>query len=278
MGQRKLQKGAFPNQISLGSFTPHSTLIEVACFNTDLVATSIRERNLLPVRRDFQVLCHEMTHWLDFFGTVWGREYITAICNSYIAVEQDSERGFPSIMNLYDLDRRVLLPSYYKYSSKPAQPHGVRHPWSIEFSTGVEIGPYGELREDLPMFMIKFGENPSGKNFARQPVSIGALLEVRAIASEFSAAMLSTEVCKDRDAAKVERTMMSDEFIAMIYNHELIEYTSVMHMLSFQSGVKDFFLSARLASSLAYIALNLTDAGFKRISIPPSFKNFEKAN
>jgi hypothetical protein len=39
-----------------------------------------------------------MTHWLDFFGTMWGREYIGAICRGYRAVARGTENEFPKVI------------------------------------------------------------------------------------------------------------------------------------------------------------------------------------
>ena len=54
--------------------------------------------------------------------------------------------------------------------------HSVRQPWAIEFKTGVEIDPFGRSDARLPIFFATFGENPSGRVFARLPISVGALL------------------------------------------------------------------------------------------------------
>lgn len=276
--ERKLQQGMFPNQIALGSFTPHSTLVEVGCFHTDTVQQAMKAQNLMPVRQDIQVLCHEMTHWLDFFGTMWGREYIGAICRGYRAVARGTEDEFPKVIELFDQDRKVLSPAYYKFSNAPTQPHDMSRPWSLQYVTGVEIDPFGKLREDKPIFMTKFGENPSERVFARQPISIGSLLEVRAIASEIGAALSAINSNPDQDEALVEASLANREFNDLAYDHQLIEYNAAMHMLSLECGSKELFLSARLASALAFVALNLCDEHFAKIKVPESFNDFGKRN
>jgi hypothetical protein len=197
--QRQLQAATFPNQISDGSFTPHSTIVEVGCFQTQRVRDAVEEGNLMPARHDLQVLCHEMTHWFDFFGTVWGREYIGSICRAYRAFERGVETEFPNIINLFDKDRQVLSPTYYRFSNAPSAPHSKERPWTIDFVSGAEIDPDGSTREDKPIFMVRFGENPSRRTFARQPVSVGALLEVRAIAAEFGTAIAAIESVPKED-------------------------------------------------------------------------------
>src|SRR5580765_5952897 len=87
----RLHSRFFPNQINAGLFSPHSTIIEVAVFHSAAVGDAVERGDLLSVRRDIQVLGHELTHWLDFFGTIWGRQYIKQICTAYLAYRQRDE-------------------------------------------------------------------------------------------------------------------------------------------------------------------------------------------
>jgi hypothetical protein len=276
--QRKLQTNSFPNQISLGSFTPHSTLVEVSCFRTNMVSEAFKKGDLMPIRKDIQVLCHEMAHWFDFFGTIWGRNYIGDICRAYRGFERRVESEFPNIIKLFDQDRSVLSPDYYRYSKAPSVPHSKDRPWSIEYVTGTEIDVDGNTREDRPIFMAKYGENPSRKNFARQPISVGALLEVRAIAAEMGAAISAINSHAEKGARIVEMSEAGREFNDIAYGHELIEYNTAAHILSQQSGSMELFLSCRLASALAFIALNMTKVDFDSLKIPDAFNNFGDRN
>lgn len=91
-------------------------------------------------------------------------------------MERGSELEFANIIALFDQDRRVLSPAYYRFSNSPSVAHSVRQPWAIEFKTGVEIDPFGRSDARLPIFFATFGENPSRRVFARLPISVGALL------------------------------------------------------------------------------------------------------
>jgi hypothetical protein len=285
MAQRREQTACFPNQIAEGSFTPHTTIVEVGCFQTAEVETALVAGDLMPVRKDIQALCHEMTHWFDFFGTIWGRSYIGDICRAYRAqylsktdTPGRAETGFPDIVKLFDVDRAVLSPEYYRFSTAPSVTHTAAIPWTLDYTAGLEIGPDGNLREDKPIFMARFGENPSRKSFARQPLTVGALIEVRAIASEMGAAFAAINSHPEEGPRKVEKCLAEKEFEDLIYNHKLIEYTTAAHILSIQAGTKDFFLSARLASALAFIALNLKSSDFQKIRVPDAFVPWRKKN
>jgi hypothetical protein len=276
--QRLVQEANFPNQVSAGSFTPHSTIVEVGCFRTKAVQDALKAHDLMPVRKDIQVLCHEMTHWFDFFGTVWGRNYIGAICRGYRALERRTETEFPNILNLFDQDRRVLSPEYYRFTRAPSATHTKARPWAIDYVAGAEIDPDGRTREDMPIFMARFGENPSRLNFARQPVSVGALLEVRAIASEVGAAIAAVNSHPNPDDRLVEMHIVNREFNDLAYDHDLIEYNTAAHILSIQSGSQELFLSCRLAAALAFVALNMKGSDFEKLKVPEAFAEFGKRN
>lgn len=278
MEQRKQQTSFFPNQIAMGSFAPHSTLVEVGCFRTADVRDALARQDLMHVRKDIQVLCHEMTHWFDFFGTLWGREYIGDICRAYRAFDRGTEAEFPKIVRLFDVDRSVLSPTYYRFTNAPTVAHTAARPWSIDYVTGAEIDPDGAIREDRPILMARFGENPSRRTFARQPLSVGALLEVRAIASEVEAAINAINTHREEGPRMVEMSLANKEFNDLAYDHELIEYNTAAHILSVQAGTQEMFLTARLAAALAYIALNLKPSHFQRIKIPAAFSPFGNRN
>lgn len=200
------------------------------------------------------------------------------ICQGYRAFQRGEEEGFPKIIELFDQDRRVLSPAYYKFSRAPSTPHNSSRPWSIDFVSGAEIDTNGITRESKPIFMAKFGESPSRITFARQPISVGALLEVRAIASEIEAAVSAILTSPDEDLNKAEMHIANTEFNALAYDHSLLEYNAAAHIVSVQSGSKDLFLSCRLASALAFLALNMSRDDFEKIKVPKSFSDFGNRN
>lgn len=279
--QRELQKNMFPNQ-DAGSFTPKSTIIRVNCFHTQEVSDALKSGILLPVRIDLQTLCHEMTHWFDFFGTIWGRDYIEMICRGYRSIEREPkpgvEEGFPDIIKLFDETRRNLLPEYYRYTRAPSVQHDKTKPWTIDFSAAYEIDPYGYLCEDKPIFMVKYGENPSRRNFARQPMFIGALIEARAIAAEINVAYEAIRTHPDIGVRTIEMNEAGREFERLAYDHNRIEYNTAAHLLSSQSGSGEIIVSFQLTAALAFIALNLSKEDFEKLKEPEDFKLFGDRN
>ncbi|MEH6629604.1 MAG: hypothetical protein V7776_02180 [Halopseudomonas aestusnigri] len=271
-------KSSFPDDSVLGRFSPHTSIVEVNVFDTKKVNTCIKDGNHMPARQDLSTLSHEMTHWLDFFGTIWGRGYIRKICNAYVAVSREKEDGFRELVELHDYDRHVLAPAYYKYVFEPSFVHDTKTPWTIDYSAGFEFDPYGNLNTERPLFFCKFGDNPTRKNFARQPMSIGTLLEVRAVAAEYKTGVSSIATNPDKDEQGVERRLLADEVSGLAYNHKLIDYNVAVHLLSAQSDCKDIFVAYRLASHLAYLALNLQKTHFDQLNVPEGFAPFGAAN
>lgn len=276
--ERQAQKAVFPNKSSAGSFTPLSTIVEILDFRTNEVNVAIENGNLLPVRKDLQVIAHELTHWFDFFGTLWGRYYCHSIARAFLSLERHNEEEFSNIVALFDLGRRILSPSYYRYTSKPKGIHNTKLRWTIDFASGAEIDPYGHLDERKPLFLVRFGEHSSRDNFARQPISIGTLLEVRAVASEINIALEAINTSRNEDERIVETTHLTREFEDIVYNYKYIEYNTAAHTLSHFAHVQDIILAYRLAASIAYIALNMSEDDFKILKIPKEFDIFGKRN
>ncbi len=221
---------------------------------------------------------HELTHWFDFFGTVWGRQYAKKICRAQVAASRGREDDFPKVVELFDLDNKILTPNYYKFSEAPSAPHSMARPWSVDYSCGCEIDPDGSINNGKPIFVLRFGENPSRKVFARQPLSVGALLEVRAMAAEVGAALGAINSSQEKGTAIVEAAELGREMNALAYDHELIDYNVAAHLVSVKSSVSELFASFRIAAQISFVALNMKKADFDRLKIPPEFAPFGSRN
>jgi hypothetical protein len=114
--------------------------------------------------------------------------------------------------------------------------------------------------------------------FARQPLSLGALLEVRAIAAEVNAGLAIISNASSQDESVVAGAIFRRELGALAYDHELVEYTAAFHLLAYRSGISDILKSIRLAARLAFAALNLQEHDFANIQIPEEFSIFGTRN
>ncbi len=57
-------------------------------------------------------MLHEITHWADLVGTLWGREYLRAVYAALRLLPTISipgrENEFHRFMDLHDLTRRIV--------------------------------------------------------------------------------------------------------------------------------------------------------------------------
>jgi hypothetical protein len=157
---------------TLGSINPHTLFV-------DLNGAARREiddaRAGHGSPRGWEIYEHEARHWRDLLATVWGRSYLDLLFKTYDAIlktpDNRMEATFAQVLELFDRDRSILFPSYYKYVMPKARtlPSGER--WSMGFSTGIKVASDGSLDEQQPFIFVRFDAGLI--HLARQPVSEG---------------------------------------------------------------------------------------------------------
>jgi len=152
-----------------------------------------------------------------------------------------------------------------------------KKPWRINFSSGLEFNPYGVPDRTLPLFFVNFSDHDSDRLISRQPLSIGALLETRAVASELNACEECTAFISESLADfKTKLQINLQEKTNILYNKGLTTYTAPAHLLSFFCDIKDPLATYAYGAALANIALNLTAEHFQMLRSPESFFAFGK--
>jgi len=252
-----------PEIHTLGSIDPHTLFV-------DLNGATRREiedaRAGGGAPRGWEIYEHEARHWRDLISTVWGRNYLNLLFRTYDAIlttpERRMETTFAQVLELFDRDRSILFPSYYKYVLPEArvQPSGGR--WSMSFSTGVKIASDGVLDERQPFIFVRFDEGPT--HLARQPLSEGSLLEGRALAAE-DAATKAWLGMRPRGEDFVTWRLKEKEQRAQFYNPELTTYSVAPHVVAYATGITETRANLNLVHKLADVALNLDDASFARL-------------
>ena len=82
---------------------------------------------------------HELTHWYDIIGTIWGQAYLDVL---FAAFDRDLSHPAPSIdaypeaLALFDTDRSILFPSYYKYVAPMGTPRAGPGEWQMQLTMG----------------------------------------------------------------------------------------------------------------------------------------------
>ncbi|HUB12021.1 MAG TPA: hypothetical protein VMB34_08695 [Acetobacteraceae bacterium] len=219
----------------------------------------------------FSILCHELAHWFDLVSTRWGQSYLIDLFDAYeVACNKNtdlSEDDFWRVVRSYDNDRRIMFPGYYRTINPDASEHGVRNPWFLQCTTGLEFNPDGRLDPKRPIFFAVFGENPSGQRLARQPLSVGALLECIAVHSELLAEFGIANAIADGDTRTVELAIRSRERGRSWYDPSLTEYTAAAHLLSISTHTVEPMITYELASAVAFLCLNLSPEHFQRLKL-----------
>ena len=279
--RRKLKNkpSIFPNTSTEAAFSPHSQTIHLNKITPEQIRDGLKAGDLIQIRQPLQTIFHEMTHWADLIGTLWGREHLVRIYNAIYAAElqsEGSESAYWMMLDLHDADRRISYPKYYKMIAKDAT-GDPSSPWTIERTSGIEFNGTGFQDPTWPIFFVKFGDRLTGRPVARQPLSTSALIETNAIWSEL---ITGTEIVSGMDPhlAAVERRLWQDQLLRNAYHPELTEYSAPAHMLSVQTASKDIMATYHAAALFNQIALNLPKELFEKIRHPESFEVFGDRN
>lgn len=258
-----------PEMHALGSINPHTLFV-------DLNGAARREiddaRAGLGSPRGWEIYEHEARHWRDLLATVWGRSYLDLLFRTYDVIlrtpDNRMDTTFAQVLELFDRDRSILFPSYYKYVLPEARtlPSGER--WSMGFSTGIKVASDGSLDERQPFIFVRFDAGQI--HLARQPVSEGSLLEGRALAAE-DAATTAWLAMRPQGEDVVTWRLKEAEQRDQLYDPELTTYSVAPHVVAFATGIREIRENLNLTRKLADVALNLVDAGFSQLTPTADF-------
>lgn len=265
-------KGVLPDASTMGALNPHTVSLDLECASRPGLEASLQgSADNVPA----QVLAHELCHWADIVGTVWGQSYLNVVFSALdlaqTAVSDDIVNIFPQMLTLFDADRSILFPTYYKLVTPGILPTTDRKPWALTTSCGAWIDTAGRLDETRPIFFVRFAETLSGPQVARQPLTVGTLLELRAFAAEI--ATFSSWLNQQTDDEKlVASRLFQRERLATFYHPQFTTYTAAAHLLSNCSGITGFEAVCALGAALANLCLNAVPKTFERITLPREFK------
>jgi hypothetical protein len=217
--------------------------------------------------RAAELYAHENQHFQDLIGTVWGQDYLDLLFQAYDTIlrPDSGERAYPILLRLFDADRAILFPSYYKYVM-PGAPHGTATDrWRMSFSTGARVQPDGRTDEGSPILFVRFDKGD--EHVARQPITVGALLEMRALGVEFGAFARWNQT-RPADEAKVSEAIRTRETLAFLYDPSMTTYSVASHVAANALGDSDMIAMTDAGFKVADIALNLTANAFNGLVHP----------
>jgi len=262
----------FPNTVAMAHFSPHTQMVTLDKYSKDDLPKALLAEDYGKVAEIMATISHEMTHWADLVGPIWGREFMRRIYEGYRLLPTkdrlEREADFASFVELHDDTRRLMFPKYYQTVHESSEPHGAARPWQISFSAGREIDAYGRMDSTRPIFFVCFHDNKSGDRLIRQPMTVGALLETVAVASEYLSirAILVGRVPKHRQH-EVGQGLYAG-LLGRLYEPWLTLYSGPVHLLAHFARISDAALAYDLAATIAHVCLNLGERHFKTISLP----------
>lgn len=270
------RESRFPNTVTMAFFSPQSQMITLDQYSRTDLPKALLANDHNKTAEILATMSHELTHWADVVGTVWGRDYMKRVYRAFrllpTAYKPPLEVDFPWFVDLYDETRRLTFPRYYQTLEEPKEPHGAARPWQIAFSAGQEIDPSGRLDPSRPILFVLFLDHETGARLIRQPLTVGALLETTAVASEYSVVRtyLEAKVPENQRAAMADH--ITKDALARLYAPTLTLYSAPVHLFAHYAKIKDAALAYRLAAIIAHLCLNLGDDHFKGVQLPASME------
>lgn len=260
----------FPNATTLAEFRPNSLTLHFHKISRAQFAGRVAGQVSIRDRLAMETVAHELMHWSDQISSVWGQKYLIKLFDAYQAMSENREEHLYKVVQLFDERRRILLPRYYQFVEDGQNPHSANKPWRIDCTVGKEFDADGRLNDAAPLIFVNFGDHDLGQRLARQPISVGALLEIKATWAELLAGISAVAAAPEGED-KVEFDLWKRERLEALYHPELTVYTAPVHLFANCVGVTDAFRAYERGSILASVALNLTDELFDVLRHPPSF-------
>lgn len=271
-------KSVFPEARTVASFRYRSQVIgldeiEKADFEgLDTVSAFGAKRSVVST------IYHELTHWADLLGTIWGRSYLRSVHSALGVITNlktpGMEKQFWKMVALHDADRRLMLPDYYRVQEglgALGSPKDNR----IDFSGGIEFDASGMPNSERPILFVRFyGSNTF---YVRQPLVVGALIETTAVWSELKSG-IQVAATLETGAAAVENALIMNELRELLEDPALTIYTAPARMVSHFAEIADYRTVYELAASLAYVCLNLRERDYSRLRTPALLNVWGKRN
>lgn len=251
-------------------FDPRALTICVNNFTAQEVQAVLDRSDWAGAMRVLPIIAHEVTHWQDTIGTLWGKQYREKVFMTYLLQKylklSGSERTFFFMMELHDEERRMHYSKYYTVESgerQPAPPGG----WSVEVSSGLEFNPQGKVDNNRPILFVRMSDGRGGGYSVRQPICVAALLEVSATWSEIKT---SKAICQkmEADESALHNFLNRKELYERFQDPEFSLYSAPVHLLKKYCEIKELHDAYKLSASLVFVCLNLTGSHFQNMSAP----------
>lgn len=266
----------------LGEYSPLIRVVRINKFKSSDFKSSIADtknavenKDLTPILPLANVLCHEITHFIDHIATVWGLNSNITILEAIKAIGSRAESEYFKIAKLYSQYQREALNTFYTERFPQNQiimDRETRYQtihqnrWKYGYYIGYEYDAAGKLNKKSPILFTKFFNPHTGKPIARVPFTIDALLELNAVNAEMQNYKLQIAIQEEHNV-KAEVEEAGKDFLERLYTVRLVLYSVGVHHFSNSRKLGDIFSSFQYGSYLATLSLNLTEAQIASIKI-----------
>lgn len=270
-------KKLFPNTSTVAYYSP---------FGQHIVLNSIEEKQYEKVIKDFynpknlsaiKTISHELRHWRDHHTTLWGVNNLVDIYNAINARLINRPENFHYISSFIINAKKSDLTEYYHtmLNSYDVKKNGLLWKWNL--SIGSRFDHDGRINHNKPIPFVKFLNPENDKLLSRTPLSNSSLLETNAIYEEIK---ITIEILNklDKDELLVETKLMETEYFKWLYNHEFTLYSTVAHLISSTTGLKDIVSTFNISNEVSNLLLNLPENLYGEIPINSYLKEFGEKN
>ncbi|WP_149495372.1 hypothetical protein [Roseiconus lacunae] len=261
----------FPNTQTLGSYCPFSQQITLhQCSEKELKSALAGEDETAGLRV-LPLLAHELQHFVDNLGTLWGRQHLVKIFTAFKVRAECDLQNFHDVIGLVRALRRVDYNDYYTELLTAVSEPWDGNVWQYQFTCGLEIGPNGLPDKSRPLLFTQFATH-SGAPVCRVPLSVASLLELRSVAAEIHRFQIVLDQL-EKGMRVVEEKLWSKKMLETLYDPLLTKYTVAGHCLSNAFKIKDLINAFTIGSHIAGICLMASASAFDSLKVPLQILN-----
>ncbi len=270
---RNIHRGLAPNLTTLGFFEDTFQLIGLPAVTQEDIDATKGNYNAEAHSRVYPLLCHELRHWFDFVGTLWGQKQLLCLFNALDSRLNNDPKKFQPLVTYANSKRRIHLLDYYTTTSDSAEVANSREKWVLGRTIGHKFSATGEMLEHSLILLVNF-QTQDGTFVGRSPISISSLLETGAMFSEMATHVAILETVPKEEWKEFAPANMTTFFEQFEYNPTMRPYSVAAHLTANALHIEHTLPACGTASGLANLALNMSDSHFEIIRRAKTFDSF----
>lgn len=233
--------------------------------NFMIFVEDISEEDLLKIRKDpfansniehIKTLFHEIRHYIDHVGTLWGQKKILRYIKAINARMNKDISKFDEIVAYKNEESQLFYSNYYAEEFNYIKVANLDNRWRWTSNTGLRFSHLGLPDETKPIPFIHFA-NYEKIPLIRVPISIAALLETNSTNEEIQWHQFYLMNLSELERPFHSKLFERETLIKLIYNQDLVVYNVAVHITSNLLNITDAVEAFKISSKVATLALNL---------------------